>query len=141
MHVFTYGSLMFDRVWRRVVGADNPKTDAYLCGFKRTRIKNEIFPALIPATGSDCVHGLVYMDVGDSELDMLDHFEGEYYQRRMISCRTIENKSLPAWVYVFRKLYANRVIDQPWDPIWFANVGIHQFLAEYNGFHLKPTGE
>ena len=140
MHVFTYGSLMFGRVWRRVVGVENTKAEAMLYGYKRTKIKNEVYPALIPGTASDCVLGQVYMNVEKRGLDKLDRFEGKYYRRRVVSCEMVDEKSISAWVYVFRSLYAYRVIDEPWDPTWFADEGIHRFIAEYKGLHPNRTG-
>ena len=135
-NVFTYGSLMFDRVWLRVIGYKHTATEALLCGYKRVQIKNETYPALIPAEAADRVKGLVYLNIDDTGLDKLDRFEGKYYRRRVISCRTLDEQSIRAWVYVFRSQYVHHVLDEPWDPIWFADEGIHQFIAGYDGLQL-----
>jgi len=37
--------------------------------------------------------------------------------------------NITAWVYVFKERYGNLVEDELWDPVWFSEDGIHEFLA------------
>ena len=129
LHVFTYGSLMFDRVWSKVVGGTYEKVTARLYGYKRRKIRGEIYPTVLPGTSRDHVDGIIYLDVSKNDVKTLDTFEGEYYQKVMAECSLTDGGSISAWVYVLKERYRNLVEDEPWDPGWFLEDGIHEFLA------------
>jgi gamma-glutamylcyclotransferase (GGCT)/AIG2-like uncharacterized protein YtfP len=130
VHVFTYGSLMFDQVWSNVVGGMYEKVTARLYGYKRRRIRGEIYPAVLPGTNRDHVDGSIYLDVSQSDVKTLDTFEGEYYQKEMVECDLTDGGSIAAWVYLFKDRYRDCVEDEPWDPVWFLEYEIYAFLAD-----------
>ena len=138
VHVFTYGSLMFDPVWSKVVGSVYEKVTARLYGYKRRKIQGEIYPTVLPGTSRDHVDGIIYLNVSKSDLKTLDRFEGEYYQKEMAECGLTDGGNISAWVYVFKERYRNLVEDEPWDPVWFSEDGIHEFLAADS---FKESGE
>ncbi|MBW1730653.1 MAG: gamma-glutamylcyclotransferase [Deltaproteobacteria bacterium] len=133
-NVFTYGSLMFPEVWLRVIGKSYEKTEARLPGYQRRKVKNEPYPALISGVPTDNVEGILYLDVSTSDLASLDRFEGPFYQRIEVQCELQDGRRLPAHVYIFRGEYTHLLEDETWDPVWFAKVGLHEFLREYDGF-------
>ena len=134
MHVFTYGSLMFDRVWSKVVDGVYKKSSATLYGYKRRKIRGAIYPALLPGTDADYVDGIIYLNVSSSDTEILDEFEGEYYQKEMAECQLSHGSKIIAGVYVFKEQYRNLIQDEEWDPVWFSEVAIHFFLTEFEGF-------
>ena len=134
IHVFTYGSLMFDRVWSKVVGDVWGKTDARLYGYKRRKIRGAVYPALVPGIAEDYVDGIVYLNVGKSDIEILDNFEGEHYQKETVECKLTDGSKIIATVYVFKEEHRNLIEDEEWDPIWFSEVGICLFLTEYDVF-------
>ena len=134
MHVFTYGSLMFDRVWSKVIGSIYKKTGGRLYGYKRRKIRGEIYPALLPGTEADHVDGTIYLEVSLSDIKILDEFEGEYYQRDMLKCELADGSRAEAAVYVFKEQYRDLIEDKEWEPLWFAEAAIRTFLTEYEGF-------
>jgi gamma-glutamylcyclotransferase (GGCT)/AIG2-like uncharacterized protein YtfP len=134
VHVFTYGSLMFDRVWSKVVGGKYEKVGARLYGYKRRKIRGEIYPTVLPGASGDYVDGIIYLNVSKSDVKTLDTFEGEYYQKEMAECGLSDGGNIAAWVYVFKERYRNLVEDEPWDPVGFLEDGIHTFFASYEGF-------
>jgi len=134
MHVFTYGSLMFDRVWSKVVGHVWGKTGARLYGYKRRRIRGAMYPALLPGTDDDYVDGIIYLNVGKSDIEILDRFEGEHYQKEIVECELADGSKIIAGVYVFKEKHRNLIEDEEWDPIWFSEVGIYSFLKDEEGF-------
>ena len=134
IHVFTYGSLMFHRVWSRVAAGDYEKKNARLYGYKRRKIKGAIYPAVLPGTDLDCVDGIVYLNVSEGDVETLDKFEGEYYQKETAECELSHRGKISACVYVFNEKYKNLIEDKEWDPVWFSQVGIHSFLTQYEGF-------
>jgi gamma-glutamylcyclotransferase (GGCT)/AIG2-like uncharacterized protein YtfP len=78
--VFTYGSLMFERVWRQVVSGRYDRRPAILHGFRRQRVRSAAYPCLRPGEGHS-VAGILYLDVTAADLATLDAFEGEDYRR------------------------------------------------------------
>ena len=60
MHkVFVYGTLMANEVVSALLDRDHERFPAKLQGFKRYRIRQQVFPAIIPGTVGDIVEGWV----------------------------------------------------------------------------------
>ena len=134
MNIFTYGSLMFDAVWARVIGVDYAKIKARVHGYRRRALKGYTYPALIPGYEDDFVEGVVYLKVNRKDVKTLDRFEGKYYRRRLLPCSLADGSSVDAGVYLFKKEYHQMLADKPWDAGEFESVGIQTFLAKYKGF-------
>ncbi len=47
----------------------------------------------------------------------------------MAECDLTDGGNITAWVYVFKERYRNLVENEPWDPVWFLEYGMHEFLA------------
>lgn len=120
---------MFDQVWSNVVSGRYEKVSARLYGYKRRKIRGEIYPTVLPGTNRDHVDGIIYLDVSESDMKNLDAFEGECYQKEMAECGLTDGGIISAWVYVFKEQYRDLVVDEPWDPVQFLENGIHAFLA------------
>lgn len=130
MNVFTYGSLMFSPVWANVVGKVYSQQNARLYGYKRRKIKGEIYPAVIPGTDGDYVDGIIYLDVDDNDIGRLDMFEGACYHKKLRECVLEDQSKAMAYVYVFKKAYQYLIEDKEWDPDWFAKAGLRLFFSE-----------
>lgn len=134
MHVFTYGSLMFHRVWSRLVAGNYEKIDARLYRYKRRKIRGTVYPAVLPGKAVDYVDGILYLRVSKRDIKTLDRFEGDYYRKEMAECTLSDRDNIIACVYVLKEEYSHFIEDEEWDPVWFSKVGIHSLLAEYEGF-------
>lgn len=135
MHnIFTYGSLMFEDVWRKVVRQEYEKVDGILYGFDRKAVRNEEYPALVKGIRDSSVNGIVYKDVGSKDVLRLDNFEGEYYKRVKGQVLLTDNQTLTVIFYVLKPEYTHILSDQNWDPERFKRVGIDKFLDQYCGF-------
>jgi gamma-glutamylcyclotransferase (GGCT)/AIG2-like uncharacterized protein YtfP len=134
MNIFTYGSLMFERVWTVVVAGTYRKTNARLFGYQRRKIRGEAYPALVPGTADDRVDGVVYLDVGQRDAVRLDRFEGSYYTKKKERCSLPDGSRISTWVYVFKEKFADIVDPQIWDPEWFEKNDIHTFMTSYQGY-------
>lgn len=134
VNIFTYGSLMFERVWTVVVAGTYRKTNARLFGYQRRQIRGEAYPALVPGTADDQVDGVVYLDVGQRDAVRLDRFEGVYYTKKNAVCSLPDGSRISAWVYVFSDKFIDLVEAQAWDPTWFEKNGIHAFMTAYQGY-------
>lgn len=133
MNVFTYGSLMFEPVWRQVVGKARRRRDARICGFKRRKVRGEIYPAIVPASSRDCVEGKLYLDVDPEDLARLDEFEGCFYRKERVRCDLKDGTTAMAWVYVFGREYRNLIENEDWDPDRFEQMVLRSFLNDDSG--------
>lgn len=134
MHVFTYGSLMFDPVWGAVVAGDYRNAVAEVRGFARRCIKGEIYPALVAADATDSVRGRVYFHIQAADLIRLDRFEGNGYRRATVRVALLQGGDVEAQVYVFKDRYKGRLEARDWDVAWFEREGMARFLSGYRGF-------
>ena len=131
VHVFTYGSLMFDPVWSRIVAGNYDRCDAILHGYDRKGVRGEVYPVLVPSSMHSQVQGIVYFDVSESDLSRLDRFEGEYYLRKTEQVVTEKKKSIPAEVYVLKEEYYSIISHNEWNAAYFSTTGIKFFMGSY----------
>lgn len=132
MHVFTYGSLMFDPVWSQVVRGRYRSASAELAGFQRWCVRGEQYPGLWAAAGGH-VSGRLYYDLDPADMSRLDAFEGDYYQRQSLSCE-VGTETINAEVYLFKSRYRHLLSDQEWQPDAFERHGLQPFIQRYRGF-------
>lgn len=130
-NIFTYGSLMFDQVWSRVVKGDYDRCESFLQGYDRKGIRGEVFPALFPAAPESRVQGIVYFDVAASDLVSIDRFEGEYYFRTTELVDTEEAGLISAEIYVLKEEYYTILSRHNWDAEHFSTRDIYFFIHSY----------
>ena len=133
MHVFTYGSLMFPAVWRRIVSGEYESSQAWLSWFERRAIRGESYPCLIRSKSSPPLQGILYYDVNGVDLVRLDEFEGEQYQRLLVPCDLPDGEKIDAFVYVWSDENTSQ-LGGDWDLSWFQEQGVALFLKQYPGF-------
>lgn len=134
MNIFTYGTLMYDAVWQRVIGVDYEKVQARIHGYRRRAIAGEAYPALIPGEENEVVDGVLHIAVKAADVDRLDRFEGDYYRRIRLHCRLADGRLIEAAGYRFKDKFQHMVEDRPWDIPAFESSGINRFLSSYRGF-------
>lgn len=122
-HVFTYGSLMFAPIWRRVVRGDYRQAPATLAGHARFAIVGEAYPGMIAHPGAS-VAGVLYFDVDAKDVDALDAFEGADYSRRRVSVRLASGEAAEANTYLY--LLPQNLSESPWLPEEFQ---MRRFIA------------
>ena len=134
--VFTYGSLMFERVWRQVVAGSYDRLPATLSGFCRQRVRGASYPSLRRCDGHAVV-GIVYLGVADADLAALDRFEGEEYRRIPVEVALQApagsaweaTRMLPADTYLF--VADARVEPGEWDAARFEREQLESFLHDH----------
>ena len=131
MNVFTYGSLMYDSIWSRVVAGTYPKKSGVVQGFERLKVRNEPYPGLI--RGQDVVEGVVHFDLTAQDVARLDRFEGELYQREEVEVVCEDGERTPALVYVVRDEF-KWILAGQWSPVEFEQAGLAEFAERYVGF-------
>ena len=130
-HVFTYGSLMFDRVWSEVVEGSYDRAESILQGYDRKSVRDEVYPVIVPASPFSQVEGIIYFDISAVDLARLDRFEGEYYFRKTVEVITVDTIKMPAEVYILKEEYYSIISFEKWDPVHFSSTGIHFFMQSY----------
>lgn len=112
MHVFTYGSLMFPEVWRRVTGGLHAAERARLADHARHAIRGVSYPGVTGCPGA-AVDGVLYRDVDAAALAALDAFEGPEYRRATVTVTCENGDTVEAGVYLY--LVAEKLSESPWD--------------------------
>lgn len=127
-HVFTYGSLMFDAVWSRVVAGRYAALAARVDGLRRHAVRGETYPGAVRAPGAS-IEGRLYLDVDAADVLRLDAFEGPDYQRVVVPAVTADGATVDAGVYLY--LPTDRLLDADWDVEGFARDGIVRFMRAF----------
>lgn len=116
MHIFTYGSLMFPEVWRRVVRGHYRSAPATVRDHARFVVKGETYPGMVSAA-DETVRGIVYFDVAPHDVDALDAFEGEDYRRIDLQASLDSGETITAGTYIY--LNPARLTQARWQPETF----------------------
>lgn len=132
MNVFTYGSLMFDPVWQRVVRASYSSAGCSLDGFARFAVRGQAYPGIVPKEGSR-VRGLLYLGVRPADIAALDRFEGSEYARIPITVTLDGGMQRAADTYIY--LYPQNLTGSPWIPEDF------DCAAFLGGEHCRDTND
>lgn len=133
MHVFVYGTLMDDEIGGRMGLGRYGKVQAALHGFRRKMVRGEVYPGLIEDKDG-AVAGLLYLDVADDDVNRLDCFEGEEYERIRVTAHLENGSPLTCETYLFREEFRHRLMDEEWDPKTFREEGRNRFIEDYKGW-------
>ncbi len=99
--LFIYGTLQFPAVLRKITGKTFHSVTAVLPGFKRLRVKNCDYPAVI-ANSNSTVNGMLLLDVDEKSMEQISAFEGEEY-KLMQATVLAEQKKVHAHVFVWHE--------------------------------------
>lgn len=133
INLFTYGSLMCGDIMHQVSGEKNLYFPAQLKNYFCSCIKNEPYPGMHPSPGQT-ISGIVYVDLSSEALVRLDHFEGEYYERREVTVECLEIGTTPAFGYVVKPQYRHILTGTPWSYDEFLKNGKERFEKNYFGY-------
>lgn len=133
--VFTYGTLQIPDIMEAVTGRKFKSEPAALEKYNRFRIKNQVFPGIIPMD-SGSVNGVVYFDLDNTSLSFLDAFEDVLYVRKeaIVICG---NKKILAQVYVVGEEYRGLLSDELWDIKQFRQKHLDVYLKSCKKFHKE----
>ncbi|KAL7159652.1 hypothetical protein ABFS83_01G042400 [Erythranthe nasuta] len=100
-NVFVYGSLLADDVVRVLLSRVPPSSPAILPDFHRFSIKGRVYPAILPVEDKKVI-GKVLIGITPPELDILDSFEDDEYERKTVDVFLKESsEKLQAHTYVW----------------------------------------
>ena len=97
--LFVYGTLADPAVCARLLGRVPRPVPARLRGYARHEVRGEAYPAIV-AKSNGLVKGLIYENISQVEVDALDTYEGDEYERIGVFVET-EAGQARAWVYVW----------------------------------------
>ena len=130
MHVFTYGTLMFSEVWRAVIGRRYRQSKAVVDGFQRHAVLGVDYPCLIRSEPDQQVDGILYFDIKRDDLETLDNFEADQYDREVIPCTLANGEIVEAFAYLWSERHMDQV-GEDWDIEGFRDEGMRRFLARH----------
>ena len=130
MHsVFTYGTLQVPAVMQAVTGKDFPSIPGRLNGYQRFRIKDKPYPGIVKNAHSG-MDGILYKEIDDYSLELLDEFEDVLYERCLVDVLVEdEDKTESAFVYVVADKYKHYLSNEVWS--------LRQFETESLGLYLQ----
>jgi len=126
-HLYTYGTLQVAAIIERIVGRPLAGVPARLDGYARFRVRGRVYPAIVEAAGAE-VSGVLYPGLEAAELDRLDFYEGDLYERREVSVweGAVAHR---AATYVLRPELRHELTDEPWDMAAFLRDHLDEYLA------------
>lgn len=128
--LFVYGSLIFAPVWQNLVTQDYPSLPAFLPRYSRRKILLDNYPVAYPDNSSSGFLGKLYCGMNSRDLQRLDSFEGEIYER--VECEVFTAKGrISAQVYRPKITYQILISHVPWTPRLFEVCLMKGFLERY----------
>jgi hypothetical protein len=95
--LFVYGSHMSPQVLSKLLGrVPMMISDATLDDYGRFAVFRKTLPGIIPRVGSH-VKGVLLPDLTAEELEILDMFEGDGFERQCVSGRILKRNSTWKW--------------------------------------------
>jgi len=135
--LFTYASLMFPSIWERVVAESYTALPAVLTGYARMSVINEDYPVIIPSETGVC-HGILYRNISERDLTLIDLFEGREYRRTTatVSLSHLDQAfSINAEIYCLNPDYASIAGSTFWDKENFEKNGVKKFIQKFSSSH------
>ena len=115
-----------------VIGRRTLGRGATLNGYARFLMRGERFPAIVAQAGGE-TRGLLFDDIRPEELDGLDAYEGEMFQRLSVQVALAEGGASEGLVYVLRPEHLDRLTREPWEVERFAAEEVDRFMREEFG--------
>ena len=110
--LFAYGTLQLPERLQALIGRVPPGIPAQLAGFRCGLVARADFPGIVPCADSTTA-GLLLAGLAADELEKLDAYEGELYQRVAVQVQTADGL-FSTWVYQIVPWARSRVTHAPW---------------------------
>lgn len=146
--LFVYGTLMAPEVVETLVGRLPPSRTAWLSGFSRHPVVKCVYPGIIPLSQQEAtaatatvarpskVQGILFTELTDEELEIMDWFEDVEYTRTNVNVIVKEegndsNKEtlIPTQVYVWTNPLQQLHLSQTWDYERFRAQNLADYLV------------
>jgi gamma-glutamylcyclotransferase (GGCT)/AIG2-like uncharacterized protein YtfP len=125
--LFTYGTLSFPPVVRRLAGRPLAMEAATLEGFSRHALRGAGYPGIVRERGAR-VAGVLVHGVWPALLAKLDRWEGAEYARLAVRVETAARGAALAWVYALAPRALARALPGDWDAAAFERRELARWL-------------
>mmetsp|Transcript_24895 Transcript_24895/g.67797 ORF Transcript_24895/g.67797 Transcript_24895/m.67797 type:complete len:153 (+) Transcript_24895:167-625(+) len=117
-NAFVYGTLQAKGVCQALLKRVPASKPASITGYSRFKVKNAVFPAIVPDKPDKIVQGMVLFDLTPHEQHILDVYEAEEYYKTSVQA-LVQGELVPADVYVFKDEYRKQLLPEEWDyAVW-----------------------
>jgi gamma-glutamylcyclotransferase (GGCT)/AIG2-like uncharacterized protein YtfP len=134
--LFAYGTLQLQEILTPIVGRSWPGSRAELADYRRYRLRGKPYPAIVAEAGASVV-GLLYPGVTPLEIELLDRYEGELYERRLVTVR-VGQLLVPAFVYVLGEPHPAQLAVGEWDLETFVRDHLPSYVAQVTVTRRAP---
>ena len=110
--LFVYGTLQLPEKLQGILGRIPALTPALLMGYRVGMVARADFPGIVPDESST-VSGQLLGPLNQQELERLDRYEGELYQRVRVPVQ-LGDKQCQAWTYCIVPWARERVTRETW---------------------------
>src|SRR5262245_58985264 len=124
---------MLPEVMEVVVGRRFARAPARLAGWRRLRLRDAVYPAVVPAAG-ETTAGVLWHGLDRAALTRIDRFEGALYERPLLRVALVDGVECEAFVYVLRAAEQARASDTPWDEADFRARHLRAYLSACRAF-------
>lgn len=125
---FVYGTLLYPENLRVLLGRVPAIVPAEVRGFARFSIVDEQYPGVVRASPESVVLGALLEDLTSEEMELLDAFEGDEYERVVVSATPVAGGDpVEAGLYLFLRTAA--LADAPWDPEAFRGTNLEEWTS------------
>ena len=135
-NLFTYGTLQNAEILAQVVGRSWPSSPALLNGYARYRVNDKPYPAIVEQPGAQ-VQGSLYSGVSQPELERLDEYEGELYQRCALRV-WVGTQAVDAFTYLLRGEYRALLSVELWELADFEREHLASYLSRISVTRRAP---
>jgi gamma-glutamylcyclotransferase (GGCT)/AIG2-like uncharacterized protein YtfP len=126
-NIFAYGTLMLPQVLEALTGNLFIPKAATLNGYSRYVFKGKCYPGIIEDK-KGIVEGVLYSDIDDRTLSIMDWFEKVLYDRHLLTVH-VENESILAYTYVVPDNHQKKLDHLSWS--------LEKFIEEYSETYIK----
>jgi len=112
--LFSYGTLQADKVIKAVIGRVPQRRQGVIRGYRCSLVRNQVYPGIIPQSDHQ-VEGCCFFGLSEAELQAIDRFESDLYQRETVAVMLSDQCIISAFVYVLKPQNIALLSDTPWD--------------------------
>lgn len=128
MHLFTYGTLTFPRIWMRIVGRVFLSQPATVAGFAVYRAKGEVVPVMVHADQAESASGRVHFDLDDIAVSLVDGYESKLYERIEVEATLDDGRTVACETYVLPERRLRLSSGERWDAQWFEREAMADYM-------------
>jgi gamma-glutamylcyclotransferase (GGCT)/AIG2-like uncharacterized protein YtfP len=124
---------MLPDIMARVTGRVFRGRHAELRNYQRFTVRGETYPGLAPCPGVR-VQGILYSGLDAHDMNRLDAFEGNLYERMWLMVHPRRGPAITAFVYVVCPQRRAMLTTEIWDAEAFLRNEARRFEERYEGF-------